>query len=219
MKPYRTVLSVPGHKPSWFDKGVASGADCLCLDLEDSVPEAEKESARAGIAEAIRRISSSHPKVGLFVRPNALDTGATGDDLAAVVVPGLTGVFAPKVGSAIDVHKYDALVDYFEHRNKVTGIEYILPMETIEGIQHCEEIGQASPSGRGADRTDRGARRYRSRRRLRVDPRGQRVPLSPQPDPAGGAGGRRASADGAIRAGLAQRARIVLLAGRRARDE
>ena len=37
MKPYRTVLSVPGHKPSWFDKGVAAGADCLCLDLEDSV--------------------------------------------------------------------------------------------------------------------------------------------------------------------------------------
>ena len=145
MKPYRTVLSVPGHKPSWFDKGVAAGADCLCLDLEDSVPEAEKENARQGIAEAIRRISSSHPKVGLFVRPNALDTGATGDDLSAVVVPGLTGVFAPKVGSAIDVHKYDALVDYFEHRNKVTGIEYILPIETIEGIQHCEEIGQASP--------------------------------------------------------------------------
>jgi len=75
MKPYRTVLSVPGHKPSWFDKGVASGADCLCLDLEDSVPEAEKDNARQGIAEAIRRIASSHPKVGLFVRPNALDTG------------------------------------------------------------------------------------------------------------------------------------------------
>ncbi len=145
MKPYRTVLSVPGHKPSWFDKGVASGADCLCLDLEDSVPAAEKDAAREAVAEAIRRISRSHPKIGLFVRPNALDTGQTGDDLAAVIVPGITGVFAPKVGSAVDVHKYDALVDYFERRNKVTGVEYILPVETIEGIQHCEEIGCASP--------------------------------------------------------------------------
>jgi citrate lyase subunit beta / citryl-CoA lyase len=144
MKPYRTVLSVPGHKPSWFDKAVTSGADCLCLDLEDSVPEADKDTARQGIAEAIGRISRSNPRVGLFVRPNALDTGQTGDDLAAVIVPGLTGVFAPKVGSAVDVHKYDALVDYFERRNKVTGIEYILPIETIEGIQHCEEIGHAS---------------------------------------------------------------------------
>jgi citrate lyase subunit beta/citryl-CoA lyase len=109
------------------------------------VPEAEKDSARQGIAEAIGRISAAHPKVGLFVRPNALDTGETGDDLAAVIVPGITGVFAPKVGSATDVHKYDALVDYFERRNQVTGIEYILPIETIEGIQHCEEIGLASP--------------------------------------------------------------------------
>jgi citrate lyase subunit beta/citryl-CoA lyase len=145
MKPYRTVISVPGHKPSWFDKAIAAGADCLCLDLEDSVPAAEKEEARAGIRDAIGRIAEQHPKVGLFVRPNALDTGETGADLEAVVVPGLTGVFAPKVGSATEVAQYDALVDYFERRNGAAGIEYILPMETIEGIQHCEEIAVASP--------------------------------------------------------------------------
>jgi citrate lyase subunit beta/citryl-CoA lyase len=145
MKPYRTVISVPGHKPTWFDKAIAAGADCLCLDLEDSVPAAEKEGARAGIRDAIGRIAEQHPKVGLFVRPNALDTGETGADLEAVVVPGLTGVFAPKVGSAIEVAKYDALVDHFERRSGAAGIEYILPMETIEGIQHCEEIAVASP--------------------------------------------------------------------------
>src|SRR4051812_25558383 len=145
MKPYRTVISVPGHKPTWFDKAIAAGADCLCLDLEDSVPAAEKEDARAGVRDAIGRIAEQYPKVGLFVRPNALDTGETGADLEAVVVPGLTGVFAPKVGSAIEVAKYDALVDHFERRSGASGIEYILPMETIEGIQHCEEIAVASP--------------------------------------------------------------------------
>jgi citrate lyase subunit beta / citryl-CoA lyase len=144
MKPYRTVISVPGNKPSWFDKAVAAGADCLCLDLEDSVPPAEKADARAVIREAIGRISSEQPRVGLFVRPNALDTGETGDDLEAVIVPGLTGVFAPKVGSPIDVYKYDALVDYFERRSAARGIEYILPMETIQGIQNCEAIALAS---------------------------------------------------------------------------
>jgi citrate lyase subunit beta/citryl-CoA lyase len=54
-------------------------------------------------------------------------------------------VFAPKVGSAIEVAKYDALVDHFERRNGASGIEYILPMETIEGIQNCEAIAVASP--------------------------------------------------------------------------
>jgi citrate lyase subunit beta/citryl-CoA lyase len=145
MKPYRTVISVPGNKPSWFDKAVAAGADCLCLDLEDSVPAAEKEYARELIRDAIGRIAEKHPQIGLFVRPNALDTGETGADLEAVVVPGLTGVFAPKVGSVLEVAKYDALVEHFERRNGVSGIEYILPMETIEGIQHCEEIAVASP--------------------------------------------------------------------------
>ncbi len=64
MKPYRTVLSVPGHKPSWFDKGVASGADCLCLDLEDSVPAAEKEAAREAVAEAIAASRARTPRSG-----------------------------------------------------------------------------------------------------------------------------------------------------------
>lgn len=145
MRPYRTVISVPGHKPSWFDKAVASGADCLCLDLEDSVPADLKEPARAHVAEGIRRLGQAHPALGLFVRPSALDTGLTGADLEAVVVPGITGVFAPKVGGAVDVHKYDALVDHFERRNGVRGIEYIIPIETIQGIQHCEEIALASP--------------------------------------------------------------------------
>jgi citrate lyase subunit beta/citryl-CoA lyase len=145
VKPYRTVISVPGNKPSWFDKAVAAGADCLCLDLEDSVPPAEKAVARAAIRDAIGRISREYPGVGLFVRPNAMDTGETGDDLAEVIVPGITGVFAPKVGSAIEVHKYDALVDYFERRSGARGIEYILPMETIAGIQNCEQIALASP--------------------------------------------------------------------------
>jgi citrate lyase subunit beta / citryl-CoA lyase len=145
VKPYRTVIFVPGNKPSWYDKAIAAGADCLCLDLEDSVPPAEKAQARETIGDAIARIANEHPRLGLFVRPNALDTRETGDDLAAVVVPGLTGVFAPKVGSAVDVHKYDALVDYFERRSGAHGIEYIVPIETIEGIQHCEEIALASP--------------------------------------------------------------------------
>lgn len=145
MRPYRTVISVPGHKPSWYDKAVAAGADCLCLDLEDSVPLAEKEDARAAVRDGIERISREHPRVGLFVRPNALDTGETGADLEAVITPGITGVFAPKVGSPIDVHKYDALVDYFERRSGAADLEYILPIETIQGIQNCEQIAIASP--------------------------------------------------------------------------
>ena len=54
------------------------------------------------------------------------------------------GIFAPKVDTAIDVAKYDALVDHFEGAQRRSGLEYIIPVETVQGIQHCEEIAAAS---------------------------------------------------------------------------
>jgi citrate lyase subunit beta/citryl-CoA lyase len=65
--------------------------------------------------------------------------------LEATVVPGLTGVFTPKVDSPRDVIMYDALVEHFEARNGVLGLEYIVSMETVAGIQNCREIAKASP--------------------------------------------------------------------------
>ena len=56
MKPYRTVLFVPAHKTSWFDKAAAAGADSICFDLEDSVPPQLKESARTELEEKLATI-------------------------------------------------------------------------------------------------------------------------------------------------------------------
>jgi citrate lyase subunit beta / citryl-CoA lyase len=145
MEPYRTVLFVPAHKTSWFDKAAESGADAVCFDLEDSVPEQLKSEAREEVAAGIERLSKSHPAMGLFVRCNSLSTGLAGLDLEATVMPGLTGIFAPKIDRAVDVIRYDALVDHFEARAGVSGLEYIIPVETIHGIQNCEEIAAASP--------------------------------------------------------------------------
>lgn len=145
MKPYRSVLFVPAHKTSWYEKAAESGADAVCFDLEDSVPEHLKAAAREEVAAGIQRLSTSHPAMGLFVRCNSLATGLAGLDLDATVMPGLTGIFAPKVDSAIDVIRYDTLLDHFEARAGVTGLEYIIPVETIHGIQNCETIAAASP--------------------------------------------------------------------------
>ena len=82
---------------------------------------------------------------GVFVRVNPLDTRLTGADLEAVVVPGLTGVFAPKISTATDVLRYDALLDHFEERNGVGGLEYIVPVEMIGAIQNAREIALSSP--------------------------------------------------------------------------
>jgi citrate lyase subunit beta / citryl-CoA lyase len=145
MQAYRSVLFVPGHRPSWVDKAVASGADAVVLDLEDSVPLGEKAAARETVAASIARVRETNSDVGLLVRVNPLATRLTGADLEAVVVPGLDGVFAPKIEQATDVLQYDALLDHFETRNGVTGLDYIVPVETVKAIQNAREIASASP--------------------------------------------------------------------------
>ncbi|MCF8608397.1 CoA ester lyase, partial [Gordonia sp. HY442] len=145
MHPYRSILFVPGHRPAWAEKAVAAGADCIVLDLEDSVPAAEKAAARDTVAALISEVRRNHPNIGLFVRVNPLATRLTGSDLEAVVVPGLDGIFAPKIETEIDVVRYDALLDHFEMRNGVEGLEYIVPVETVKAIWNCREIAAASP--------------------------------------------------------------------------
>jgi citrate lyase subunit beta / citryl-CoA lyase len=143
LRPYRSILFLPGHKPDWVDKAVASGADAIVLDLEDSVPADRKAGARTVVADSIARLRGTG--VGVGVRVNGLATRQTGADLEEVVVPGLDFVFAPKIERATDVLRYDALLDHFETRNGVGGLHYIVPVETVPAIQNARDIALASP--------------------------------------------------------------------------
>ncbi|MFC0531214.1 HpcH/HpaI aldolase/citrate lyase family protein [Phytohabitans kaempferiae] len=140
MRPYRSILFVPGHRTTWAEKAAASGADAVVLDLEDSVPDGEKAAARAVVAASVARLRAADAKIGIGVRVNPLATGLAGADLEEVVVPGLDFVFAPKVADASDVIRFDALLDHFERRNGVTGLELLVPVETVAAIQRCEAI-------------------------------------------------------------------------------
>lgn len=145
MHPYRSVLFVPAHKPDWARKALASGADAIVLDLEDSVPVALKEQTRGVVRETLAMLRASDVHVGLFVRPNSLPTRLAGADLEAVVCPELTGLFTPKIRDATDVLRWETLIDWFETRNGATGLEMIVPVEMVDAITNCVEIAGASP--------------------------------------------------------------------------
>lgn len=147
MKPVRTLLFVPGHRGSWAEKAIAKGVDGVILDLEDAVPADLKEEARAEVARTITRLRENGETISVYVRLNPLDTGLTGDDIAAVAIPGLTGFSLPKLMGRDDIVKYDALVSYFEAKNGVEAgsIEFIANLETAESYAACEEIAKASP--------------------------------------------------------------------------
>ena len=146
MKPYRSMLFVPGHKPAWAEKAIATGADAIILDLEDSVPPQDKASARALVGETITRLHEAGSRAEVWVRPNSADSGLQGLDLESVLMPGLAGLFLPKVFDAREVVGIDAVVSHLEQRKILTtgSVELIITFETAHSMAHCEEIAGAS---------------------------------------------------------------------------
>lgn len=147
MKPMRSLLFVPGHRGTWVEKGIASGADGLILDLEDSVPADLKEDARREVAASIRRVRESGSDIGFYVRVNALDTGLSGDDIAAVAIPGVSGLSLPKTYGPDDIIRFEALTDHFEAKNGVEAgtVEFIINLETAQAYAACDRMATASP--------------------------------------------------------------------------
>jgi citrate lyase subunit beta/citryl-CoA lyase len=108
----RSLLFVPGDSERKFVRATGSGADALILDLEDSVAPPEKAAARGRVAELLTDASAR--TWAFFVRVNALDTGLTLDDLAAVVRPGLDAVMIPKANGAADLLRFGYYLDALE---------------------------------------------------------------------------------------------------------
>src|SRR5271154_3056871 len=108
----RSLLFVPGDSERKFARARDCGADAVILDLEDSVAPAHKAAARALVASLIDKLPDRAR--ACFVRVNALDTGLTLDDLAAVVKPGLDALLIPKTDGAADLERIGARLDALE---------------------------------------------------------------------------------------------------------
>ena len=107
----RSMLFVPGDSPRKFEKASQGNASALIIDLEDSVVPDKKQEARA----LTRTMLGGHrggPK--LYVRVNALDTGMTLQDLAAVMPAAPDGIVLPKCRSGDDVRQLALWLDAFE---------------------------------------------------------------------------------------------------------
>lgn len=81
-QPWRSLLFVPATRPDRFDSALQSGADAVCLDLEDAVPHEAKEAARQHAARRLVDGVRGGPQLG--VRINAFETRWAAADLAAV---------------------------------------------------------------------------------------------------------------------------------------
>lgn len=104
----RSILFVPATGGAMLEKAMASGADGVILDLEDSITPERKGQARAAAVEFLKTVTGKKDRPRLLVRINGLDTGMTDADLDAVLPGKPDAVVFPKAEGAATVIHLDA---------------------------------------------------------------------------------------------------------------
>jgi len=97
LHPRRSALYMPGSNGRALAKASDLPADCLIMDLEDSVAPEARVAARAEIARALQ--AGGYGRREVVVRVNAPDSPWGAEDLAMVARSGADGVLLPKVES------------------------------------------------------------------------------------------------------------------------
>ena len=140
----RSLLFVPGDSERKFAKAQTSGADALILDLEDSVALAQKRKAREHVAALLENTAARDWL--FFVRVNALDSGLTLGDLAAVVKPGLDGLLIPKANGGEDIARFGHYLDALETKSGMPLGSVKLAVVATETARAMFNLASYSPA-------------------------------------------------------------------------
>jgi citrate lyase subunit beta/citryl-CoA lyase len=137
----RSLLFVPGDSERKLAKAEGAGADILILDLEDAVAPSMKDKARAFLSEVLSRKTARTWRA--FVRINDLASGLAGDDLAAIVRPGLDGVLLPKANGAADLERLSAELAPLEAAHGVAPVRIAVVATETPAAMH--NLGSYAP--------------------------------------------------------------------------
>lgn len=141
---WRSMLFVPAQVPKFVDAAHTRGADAYLLDLEDSVPIAQKAEARAALCCAVAKVSRSG--AAALVRINT-DDALTPDDVNAAVLPGVGALMVPKVESAAQVQALDGRIADLERERGIapSTVLVIAQIEHVRALPKLDEIATSSP--------------------------------------------------------------------------
>jgi citrate lyase beta subunit len=135
------VLFVPAVRPDRFEKAVATGADAICLDLEDGVSFSQKDAARDKAMALLSDRPSCRAEVIVRVNEPASELGER--DLAALLAAGSRpdALMVPKVSGPETIRSLERrLAPHFE------GLPLVAQIETASGLAGVEAIAAASPN-------------------------------------------------------------------------
>jgi citrate lyase subunit beta/citryl-CoA lyase len=141
---WRSLLFVPVIREKFVANAHTRGADAIILDLEDSVPEAEKDRARSLVAAAAQEVGKAGAEV--VVRINRPWHQAF-RDIEASVGPRVAALMCPKVESAEHLGVIAELLDAAESRQGLAPgqTRLIALIESAEAYFRVREIAKATP--------------------------------------------------------------------------
>ena len=138
--PCRSVLFVGALQLDALTGALTSGADAVCIDLEDAVPAASKRGARASVLRVLDRrpVDTACP---IIVRINSVRTLAGIADLQAFIErpTGARALVLPKMESGDELELADALA-----ADGGSPLRFIAIIETARGLDQCAAIARAS---------------------------------------------------------------------------
>jgi citrate lyase subunit beta/citryl-CoA lyase len=140
---WRSMLYVPSNNLKFIKRANQRGADAIILDLEDSVPHSEKNTARCGLGKTTQTVKD--PTTDVLVRINRPLTDAV-PDIQASVIEGVSALMLPKIDSPEHVKLLEEVVEAREAAVGLTcgTIKFVPMIETASGYFRMKEIAAAS---------------------------------------------------------------------------
>ncbi len=139
----RSLMFVPAHNKKLLDSSLHRDADVLLLDIEDSVPPADKQQSRENIKEFVKRPEAKGKLI--FPRVNDRESGELLKDAYQLTIDGITGFMYPKAKKGEDIYFFGKLLETIEYEKGIpVGTFKIIPLiETTGAVMNIQEICKA----------------------------------------------------------------------------
>lgn len=140
VRPRRSFIFTPGLNPAMYPKALASGADIVCVELEDGIAPKDKAEARRQ-ALALFEQPQADDGVERIVRINSMREQFGIEDVQAVLATNTPppALMMPKIRTPDEVVMLDTLLKERGHDTKLHVI-----IETNAGLEAAYEIAHCS---------------------------------------------------------------------------
>ena len=140
-RPRRSFIFTPGLRPDMYPKALASGADIVCVELEDGIAPKDKAEARKN-ALALFEAPQAEDGVERIVRINSMRERFGIEDVASVLATDTPppALMMPKVRTPDEVAQLDTLLTEAGHATRLhVIIETNAGLEAAYDIAHCSD--------------------------------------------------------------------------------